>query len=223
MPQRREPIPDLDSLPPPAVKIFSRRQSISGVMLQLAATADETVTVRSLRDGFGERAFGALLLVFAIPNAFPMPPGVSFVLGLPLLFISLQIMLRRQRLWLPKGLADRGMPREAFVGITAKVLPTLRRIELVLKPRHQVVFNPVGEHLVGAMALILAIAIFLPIPFGNMLPAAALVAFGFGMVEFDGIAIIIGWLLSLLSLLILTVLSQSIIEAMVKLWAMLPI
>jgi hypothetical protein len=214
VPQLPPPIPDLSSLPPAAFKIFSRRQSISGVMLQLAATAEDTVTVRNLLDHFGERAFGALLLVFAIPNAFPMPPGVSFVMGLPLLFITSQIMLRRPKLWLPRALTARGLSRETFVSISLKVLPTLRRIEQVLKPRYQSVLSPWGEGALGAMAFLLALIMFLPIPFGNMLPAAALVAFAFGMVEFDGIAVLVGWLLAAASLVVLAVLSKSVIAAL---------
>lgn len=219
--ENAEPIPAAPSdLPPAAFKIFSRRQSISNVMLQVAATAHETVTVRSLLDHFGDRALGALLLIFAIPNALPMPPGVSFVMGAPLLFISIPLMLGRPGLWLPNAMTQRGVSRAAFVAMSLRVLPTLRRIELLVKPRHQYVFNPVGERLVGAVTFVLALVIFLPIPFGNMLPAFALVAFGFGMVEFDGLAIVVGWLLAAVSLAVLALLSNSIILGVTSLIAM---
>jgi hypothetical protein len=32
-------------------------------------------------DAFGDRAFGALMLLFAAPNVLPLPPGMSAVLG----------------------------------------------------------------------------------------------------------------------------------------------
>lgn len=220
--EHSEPIPSASSdLPPAAFKIFSRRQSISNVMLQIAATADETVTVRSLLDHFGERALGALLLIFAIPNALPMPPGVSFLIGAPLVFITFPLMIGRPSLWLPNAMTKRGVSRAAFIAMSLRVLPTLRRIELVVKPRHQYIFNPVGERLVGAVTFVLAVVIFLPIPFGNMLPAFAMVAFGFGLVEFDGIAIVVGWLLAAVSIVILTLLSNSIIQGLGGLISML--
>lgn len=186
-------------------------------MLQLAATANETVTVRNLLDHFGERALGALLLIFAIPNAFPMPPGVSFLMGAPLLFISFQLMLGRASLWLPRAITNRGVSRDMFLAMCLRVLPALRRIELLVKPRHQVLFNPVAERLVGAMTFVLAVVIFLPIPFGNMPPAFAMVAFGFGLVEFDGLAIVVGWLLATVSIAILILLSGSIVQAVMGL------
>lgn len=189
-------------------------------MLQLAATANETVTVRNLLDHFGERAIGALLLIFAIPNAFPMPPGVSFVMGAPLLFISFQLMIGRPSLWLPRAMTNRGVSRAAFVGMSLRVLPVLRRIERVVKPRYQRIFNPLGERLVGAITFVLALLIFLPIPFGNMLPAFAMVAFAFGLVEFDGAAIVVGWVLAAVSIAILALLSHSILQGVMGLLSM---
>jgi hypothetical protein len=216
-----EPFPSGPSeLPPAAFKIFSRRQSISNVMLQLAATANETVTVRDLLDHFGERAFGALLLVFALPNALPMPPGVSLLMGLPLLLISVQLMLGRSGLWLPKSMTKRGVSRATFITMSLRVLPTLRRIELIVKPRYQGLFNAVGERLVGTVAVVLAVVSFLPIPFGHMLPAVALVAFGFGLVEFDGVAIVVGWLLAAVSIGVMALLSHSIIQGLIGLLSM---
>jgi hypothetical protein len=212
--------PARPDLPPAAFKIFSRRSSISNVMLQLAATANETVTVRDLLNHFGERALGALLLVFAIPNALPMPPGVSFLMGAPLIFISFQLMIGRPNLWLPKAITNRGVPKATFIAMSLKVLPTLRRLELVVKPRYQGMFNPIGDRLVGAMTLILALVIFLPIPLGNMLPSLAMIAFGFGLVEFDGAAVLVGWLIAAASLAILALLSNSIIQGVTGLIAM---
>lgn len=207
-------------LPPAAFSIFSRRQSISNVMLQLAATANETVTVRDLVNHFGERAFGALLLIFSIPNALPMPPGVSLLIGVPLVLITYQIMLGSPTLWLPRTMMDRGVSRATFIAMSLRILPTLRRIELVVRPRFQSLFHPVGDRLLGTAAFVLALASFVPIPFGHLLPALALVAFGFGLIEFDGLAILVGWLMGAFSIGVLALLSHSLIEGANKLLAM---
>lgn len=189
-------------------------------MLQLAATASDTVTVRDLVSHFGDRALGALLLIFSIPNALPMPPGVSLVVGVPLVLITFQIMLGSPRLWLPRAMMDRGVSRATFIAMSLRILPTLRRIELVVKPRFQGLFNPVGDRLLGTAAFVLALASFLPIPFGHLLPALALVAFGFGLIEFDGLAILVGWLGGAFSIGVLALLSHSLIEGANHLLAM---
>ena len=53
--------------------------------------ARERIAIADVRNAMGDRAFGALLFVFAVPNTLPVnAPGVSVVLGIPLLFLSLQ-------------------------------------------------------------------------------------------------------------------------------------
>jgi hypothetical protein len=52
--------------------------------------------------------------------------------------------------------------------------------------------HPVQERIVGAACLLLAIILFLPIPFGNIPPAFAIAAFSLGILERDGVATIIG-------------------------------
>jgi hypothetical protein len=60
----------------------------------------------------------------------------------------------------------------------------------------------------------------MPIPFGHLLPALALVAFGFGLIEFDGLAIVVGWLVGVFSIGVLTLLSHSLIQGANHLLAM---
>jgi hypothetical protein len=47
----------------------------------------ERISVGDLLSALGDRALGALMFVFAIPNVLPTPPGTSAVLGAPLIFL----------------------------------------------------------------------------------------------------------------------------------------
>ena len=40
-----------------------------------------------------DRSFGAFLLVFAIPNLIPLPPGATMVLGLAMVFVAWQMVI----------------------------------------------------------------------------------------------------------------------------------
>ena len=71
----------------------------------------------------------------------------------------------------------------------------------------------VGDRLVGAACFMLAVIVFLPIPFGNMLQSLAIAAFGIGAVERDGIAVIAGWIVAVASVAVLALLSKAIIAA----------
>lgn len=155
---------------------------------------DETrkrVSVADLLAVMSERAIGALLLLFALPNALPAPPGTSSILGLPLVYLAAQMMLGRLP-WLPAFIASRSMSREDFAATIARATPLIARAEKLLKPRFSLVVGPVAERLVGALCLILAIVLLLPIPLGNMLPAFAICLIALGVLERDGLWVLGG-------------------------------
>jgi hypothetical protein len=184
---------------------------ISEILDGLAGAKRKTVSVQDVLEAFGDRAFGALLFVFAAPVALPMPPGVSAILGAPLLFITAQLMVGRRTLWLPKALADRTMTRTDFVALMGKLSPYLTWLERRLKPRFTYLYNPWLDRVTGLICLVLAIIVFLPIPFGNMLPALAISAFGLGVAERDGVVGLFGGVMAVVSILVLAVLSKALI------------
>jgi hypothetical protein len=95
--------------------------------------------------------------------------------------------------------------------LTTKLSPILQRAERILRPRLTLLLHPVPERIVGAACLLLAIILFLPIPFGNIPPAWAIAAFALGILERDGLATVVGWLGTIGSLLILAAVSSAII------------
>jgi hypothetical protein len=186
------------------------RQRFSEVLSGLAARPVPVISIGDVLNAFGDRAFGALMLLFAAPNMLPLPPGMSAVLGAPLLFITAQLMLGRTTLWMPRFICDRSISRDFFALLTAKLSPLLHRAERFLQPRMSLLLHPVPERIVGGACLFLAVILFLPIPFGNIPPAFAIAAFSLGILERDGLATIIGWLATVGSVLILAAISSAI-------------
>src|SRR5215212_770572 len=142
------------------------RQRFSIVLRELAAGTDPMVSIGDVLSAFGDRAFGALMLLFAAPNVLPLPPGTSAVLGAPLLFVTAQLMLGRPTLWMPRFICERSISRYFFALLTAKLSPILHRAERFLRPRMGLLLHPLPERIVGGACLLLAIILFLPIPFG---------------------------------------------------------
>jgi|SRR5215217_274106 len=184
---------------------------ISEILAGIASTKRKTVSVRDVLEAFGDRAFGALMFVFAAPVALPMPPGVSAILGAPLLFITAQLMVGRRTLWLPRVLADRTMTRTDFAGLMEKLSPYLSWVERRLRPRLTFLYNRWLDGVTGLVCLVLAIIVFLPIPFGNMLPALAIACFGLGIAERDGLLGAFGGVMAAISIVVLAFLSSAII------------
>ena len=195
--------------------------SVSELLVLIGQRKTRKVSVADILETFGDRAFGALMFVFAAPLVLPMPPGVSAILGAPLAFITAQWMLGRRTLWLPKALLGRTMSMSDFRNLSEKLMPHLERLERRLKPRLTFMYNRFGDRLMGAICFSLSIIVFLPIPFGNMLPSFAIAAFAIGTAERDGYAAIVGWVMAAVSIMVLGVLSKAIIAAIVAFFATL--
>lgn len=165
---------------------------LSRVLAELAADSSrDRIEVRELLDTLRDRALAALLLVFALPNVLPAPPGLSAVLGAPLLLLTAQLMLGRQP-WLPRVIAERSMPRGHFAVLIGKAVPWLARAERALRPRLSVFTRPPAEYAIGTVCLLMSLLIFLPIPLGNMLPALAVCLLALGVLERDGLWVLAG-------------------------------
>jgi hypothetical protein len=165
---------------------------LSVVLFNLAHDfSRERVSVGDLLDELGDRALGALMFVFAVPNVLPVPPGTSAILGTPLVFLAAQMMFGRGP-WLPAIVAKRSLSREDFAALVRRVIPWLVKAEKLLRPRFSALASPPVEYAVGLVCLLLALVLALPIPLGNMLPALAISLLALGMLERDGYWIVAG-------------------------------
>ncbi|MZQ89127.1 exopolysaccharide biosynthesis protein [Frigidibacter albus] len=188
------------------------KRRLSLILAELAEDGTrERISVADLVQILQARAFGALLLVFALPNVLPAPPGTSGILGLPLLYLAAQMMLGI-RPWLPPFISKRSMLREDFAALITRVTPILERAERLLVPRLPALSSPTAERIVGGLCLVLAIVLVLPIPLGNMLPAFAICLIALGILERDGVWILAGSATGLAALLIV----YAVVYAMIK-------
>jgi hypothetical protein len=175
-----------------AIKKGAGGPPLSDVLQQLAEDGErERISVGDLLAALSDRALGALLFVFACPNALPALPGTSVILGAPLVLLAAQLAFKRKP-WLPGFIARRSMARSDFQALIGRICPWLRRAEKMLRPRASAWALPPMEYLVGLVCLLLAIVVLLPIPLGNMLPALAISMLALGVLERDGLWIMAG-------------------------------
>ncbi|MFT0891531.1 exopolysaccharide biosynthesis protein [Pseudochelatococcus sp. G4_1912] len=163
----------------------------------------ERISIGDLLDTLHDRAFGALIFIFAFPNILPTPPGTSAILAAPLVFLTAQMMLGRKP-WLPGFIANRSMARKDFASMTERVVPWLARAERLLRPRLMILASPPIEYIVGAICFLLAAVLLLPIPLGNMLPAFAICLFSLGILGRDGIWIVLGLIATIISAIVVS-------------------
>ncbi len=172
----------------------SDARPFSQVIEDIGAKDDPKLYLGELVNAFGERSFGALMLFFGLLSvAIGIIPGTTTVLGAPLLLIGLQLVIRQDQLWLPRWALRRWIERETYRQGVQKVLPRLRRMERLSRPRLSIMTSEVAEVLIGIATFILAFILVLPIWGGNLIPALIIATFGFGLMQRDGLAIVIGW------------------------------
>ncbi len=172
----------------------SDSRSFSQVIEDIGARDDPKLYLGELVNAFGERGFGALMLFFGLLcAAIGIIPGTTTVLGAPLLLMGAQLATRRDQLWLPRWALRRWIERETYRQGVTKVLPRLRKIERLSRPRLSIMTNELSEVLIGIATVVLATILVLPIWGGNLIPSLIISAFGFGLLQRDGLAIVIGW------------------------------
>src|SRR5262245_8864742 len=174
----------------------------------------------ALRDALGDRGFGVLLFIFALPNLVPVNiPLLSAVLGLPLVLLAVQLTYGRHKPWFPHWLTEQSFPRDGFANIVLRSLPYLERAERLLRPRLTVLLSWTGERLIGLAILILALVLFLPIPFANWLPACAIAIIGLAIVEKAGLAVLVGLAVGVASLAVAAAVVIGLIKAFLLLFS----
>ena len=178
------------------------------------------ISLGVLRDALGDRGFGVLLFIFALPNLVPVNiPLLSAVLGLPLVLLAVQLTYGRHKPWFPRWLTEQSFPRWGFANIVLRSLPYLEGAERLLRPRFTVLLSWTGERLIGLAILILALVLALPIPFANWLPACAIAIIGLAIVEKDGLAVLAGLAVGVASLIVAAAVVIGLINAFLLLFS----
>lgn len=169
--------------------------AFSEVLDHIGARPEPKVSLEELVHAFGERGFGALLLMLGLMSAvIGAIPGTTTVLGLPMVIIGAQLVFRQDQLWLPAWMLRRDIDRAAFAQAAAKVRKPLQRIERFSRPRLQFMSTDLSEALVGLACVLWAVVLMLPLAGFNLFPSLFVAAFGFGLMQRDGVAVILAWI-----------------------------
>lgn len=169
------------------------------------------VTLIEIRNLIGQE--GLLLLTAFLTLVFLVPvsiPGVSTVFGFAILLVGISRLFKRN-LWLPQRIARRVLPSEKLRAALSQGGKWLHRLERITRPQRLKGFVSAGPMETvnnGAMMLgaVLLMAPFGLIPFSNTLPGLALLFLAIGLLQRDGLCILLGHLLNLITIIYFTAL-----------------
>ena len=172
----------------------------------------DRVDLASIARFMGQGSIGALLLILALPMVLPIPaPGISVLFGIPMILVSAQLMAGRRYAWLPARLARRSIARADLIDWIDRGLPVLRSFETVVRPKFAWMAGDWAMIPIGAVCLLMALIITLPIPFGHMIPGTVIVLLSLGLIERDGIVIGLGLIAAILALAVVTLASTGLV------------
>ena len=172
---------------------------LSAILMSIASAEDrDRISLGDLLEALKRRALGALMFIFAIITALPMPPGVSAIVGAPLVFLSAQLMLGMNA-WLPRIITDRSLSRVDFHRVMKAASPWLARAEGIMKPRFEFLAKRPAVYFAGLVTFVMSLLVLLPIPGANMAPSIAICIIALGLLERDGVWIVLGALVGIIS------------------------
>ncbi|WP_200372058.1 exopolysaccharide biosynthesis protein [Rhodovibrio salinarum] len=153
---------------------------------------EQRIPLRRLLDALGDRGMASALLLLTAPQLLPLPLGVSNALALPIVLIALQMAAGNSQPWLPEWVLNRPVTRDKVLGACRRMVPMMRRIERVIRPRWRHIWQPPGDRLVGLCCVVISLVSLAPLPLTGWLPGAALLIVALGLLERDGMIVASG-------------------------------
>lgn len=159
---------------------------------QGADVEGDTISLGALSDGMEERAFGLLLLLLALPCGLPFVYLLPQIVALPMLLLVAQMATGRRSPWLPEGLRSRKLPIDRFLNVVAMARKYAGWLEKFAHERFAAITEQSATRIVGALLLIPCASILVPLPLTNTVPGIAVALAAVGLIERDGLFVVLG-------------------------------
>lgn len=187
-----------------AVEFQNTDKSFAASLTDVAATLQsEKITLRHLLTVIGEQGLLLFCMILVVPFLLPISiPGVSTVFGAVIILIGLGVTLNRVP-WLPNRLMERTFKTDDLKPVMQKGAELFARIERFIRPRLlPLTTNVALNRLNGLMLTFGGVLLIFPfglIPFSNTLPGYAILFLAAGMLQRDGVFIILGYILNIIT------------------------
>ncbi|WP_341747413.1 exopolysaccharide biosynthesis protein [Candidatus Tisiphia endosymbiont of Dascillus cervinus] len=181
------------------------RTTVSSVFYKLGQKEKKEKTrISELLVDFHENGLLLTILFFAIPVAIPLPylPGFTTIVGIPLMILSMQMLLGFRQVSLPSKINNYQISNDILINISDKIVPKIKFVEKYIRPRFSFAASIYCEQFIGLISLICSIAISIPLPLTNAVPALGITIMALGLLNRDGLTIVLGFITSIVGLII---------------------
>lgn len=156
---------------------------------------EDGYTLREILDQLDESAFGAGLFFLALPCCIPFLYGVPQIVSLPMMALAGQMAAGRDQPWMPDKFSQRKIDRTGLVQMARGGRKWLGWIETFSRPRLTVITGKRSERIVGLCLSLFSASILLPLPMTNTVPGFGVALASFGLINRDGLLVLLGLLL----------------------------
>ena len=177
-------------------------QSLSTDLEMLyARVKGKSLTLAELKQSLKGRGSAMLLILLALPFCFVAIPGLSTPFGIAICLIGACLVIGREPC-LPRFIMRRRLSTARLAQLLTGAIKVARKLEKFVRPRLS--FLHAGSSMLRLIGLGIVIAglglmLPLPIPFSNNIPAWAVVFLAIGMMERDGLCVLVGHLTAIVA------------------------
>jgi hypothetical protein len=181
-----------------SVQFQDTQKSLSQTLNDVAeSVTGESITLRQLLMLVGEQGLLLFCMILIIPFLLPVSiPGVSTVFGLLIVLIGIGVTLNRLP-WLPNRLMERSIKTADLRPAFEKGANLFARLDRIIRPRMLALTNNAVTNRINGLALtfsgVLLMAPLSLIPFSNTIPGIAVLFFAVGLLQRDGVFILLGY------------------------------
>lgn len=145
------------------------------------------------------RSFGGLLFFLSILSFIP---GIAIFSSIVMMTLGLQLLVGFRAPRLPRFMSEYRLNVDYLKIILNRTAPKIEKLEKYIKPRLLVFTLTPFTLILGLLIICLAALVLIPLPFTNFLPALAILSISLGLLERDGLLILMGSVLSTFSFIL---------------------
>lgn len=165
----------------------------------LERLANQPLTLGDILAETSERGFNLVIALLVLPFLFPMPPGLTGVMGSGCLLLAVQMAQGRRSPWLPKKIAQFQFPRWFVLQLLQNLKRVTGLLEKIARPRLlKLAKSPQVWRLNGVCIFWLTLLLISPIPFTNPIPTVGILLLAVATLEADGLLICISYVITAL-------------------------
>lgn len=186
-----------------------------GILLLRREAKNKSISIEKILHLLSGKGRALIVIFLALPFCQPIQiPGFSIPFGIVIAFFGIRMAFGKH-VWLPKMVLSKKITPASLQKITKKSLLLVKKMKRVVHPRlNGICRGPYMQMINGLAIFILGIflALPLPIPLTNLASAWSIFLIALGVLEDDGLLVLAGYLISLLTLSFFVVTTLSIMH-----------